>query len=372
MTEKLYIAGPECFYRNGTKMLGAMRAYAESLGFSVTLPNDYQAEECNNDPRTMADDIFKNCVVSMADSTSIICDLECFRGPGIDGGSAYELGMAYATGVRCYGYTRDKREMKWKYQDAALENGVLRDRSGRVLSWPELPFSPDIIGSTKIAEGDFKDCIHLLMTDLEEERKSGIMHMPAVVKNEAKGNGRKIYLCGPERYDRDAREKYVAMEKICIRYGFSPEFPAVIKTGGKEDPYRESCVTLLRNAELIRKCDYVLVNLNDFYGYEPESDTSFECGYAFAAGKKMLGYMDKAGKMIDRVPNLGKNSGYRDVNGCNVENFDYPLNLMFASSMDILEGNFETAVAAADQRTENADYSGKPSREDIIGRHCRA
>ena len=39
--EKIYIAGPECFYTGGCEMLGAMRKYAESKGFGVTLPNDH-------------------------------------------------------------------------------------------------------------------------------------------------------------------------------------------------------------------------------------------------------------------------------------------------------------------------------------------
>ena len=34
--EKIYIAGPECFYTGGYEMLGAMRKYAESKGFGVT------------------------------------------------------------------------------------------------------------------------------------------------------------------------------------------------------------------------------------------------------------------------------------------------------------------------------------------------
>ena len=38
--EKIYIAGPECFYKGGPDILNAMRRRAESLGFGVTLPNE--------------------------------------------------------------------------------------------------------------------------------------------------------------------------------------------------------------------------------------------------------------------------------------------------------------------------------------------
>ena len=39
--EKIYIAGPECFYKGGPDILNAMRRRAESLGFGVTLPNEH-------------------------------------------------------------------------------------------------------------------------------------------------------------------------------------------------------------------------------------------------------------------------------------------------------------------------------------------
>ena len=46
----------------------------------------------------------------------------------------------------------------------------------------------------------------------------------------------------------------------------------------------------------------------------------------------------------DRVPHLGAGQEYRDMTGANVENFDYPLNLMFSCSMKIWEGKFEEIV----------------------------
>ncbi|MPN55245.1 hypothetical protein SDC9_202925 [bioreactor metagenome] len=111
-----------------------------------------------------------------------------------------------------------------------------------------------------------------------------------------------------------------------------------------EDPYARAAQTLRRNAEHVRACDILIANLNDFHGWEPESDTSFECGMAFQLGKRLYGYMDSTLRMRDRVPSLGEANGWRDICGCNVENFDYPLNLMFASSMPVLEGTFEQVI----------------------------
>ena len=43
------------------------------------------------------------------------------------------------------------------------------------MPYAELPFSPTIIGSTKIVEGDFDDCLKMLMVDIEEEYKFKVM-----------------------------------------------------------------------------------------------------------------------------------------------------------------------------------------------------
>jgi nucleoside 2-deoxyribosyltransferase len=85
----------------------------------------------------------------------------------------------------------------------------------------------------------------------------------------------------------------------------------------------------------------IIANLNDYRGYECSNDVGFECGMAFQLGKRMYGYMDNAGPMKDRVPHLGEEKDFRDFTG---ENFDYPINLMFACSMPIFEGKFENVI----------------------------
>lgn len=107
--EKLYLAGPECFYTNGYTLWDAMRRKAEYNGFGVTMPSDNQLDMSSPDLRDHAKAIFQNCANCMNESTAILVDLENFRGAEPDGGSIYELGMAYARGMRCYAYTRDKR-----------------------------------------------------------------------------------------------------------------------------------------------------------------------------------------------------------------------------------------------------------------------
>jgi len=64
----------------------------------------------------------------------------------------------------------------------------------------------------------------------------------------------------------------------------------------------------------------------------------------FQLGKKLYGYMDNANYLIHRIPHLGEEKEFRDQTGSNVENFNYPANLMFGCSMKIFEGKFETII----------------------------
>ena len=50
-------------------------------------------------------------------------------------------------------------------------------------------------------------------------------------------------------------------------------------------------------------------------------------------------------RMKEKVPNLGVDREYRYMTGANLEDFNYPVNLMFACSMDIMEGRFEDVIA---------------------------
>ena len=349
--ECIYIAGPMCFYVDGYPRWYVMRDRAKIKGYDVSMPSDAQLEMDPVNLQKNAVTIFQNCARCMNQSTAIICNLEFYRGADVDGGSIYELGMAYARDLPCYCYTRDKRPMFWKYQGYAIRDGKVYDQKGRVLPYGELPFSPNILGSSKVVEGDFDDCLEVLTLDVEEKRKRAAFPAAAPVHSRtALDNGGKpvVYLAGPERYDADAAEKYAAMKELCAKkglYAIVPTDPVPgIPAADTDDLYTNAYLTFLRQQQHVRDCDIILANLNDFHGWEPDSDTSFECGMAYQLGKKLFSYMESTEKMIHRVPNFGPEKEYRDHCGCNAENFDYPINLMFSGSMPVFEGDFEAAL----------------------------
>lgn len=347
--EMLYIAGPACFYPRGYDLWEALRKKATYLGFGVALPNDNKLELNHADLRLNADVIFANCAESMNHTTTIVADLEQFRGSEPDGGTVYEIGMAYARGLRCYGYTRDKRDMVHKHQQTALRGGVACDLGDRPLPYGDLPFCPSLVGACKLVEGSFDDCMKTLMTDLDEEAKQRARgDKPATPAPEPKRIGApRVFLSGIERYEPDAVARYAEMKVVCKRYGLEAVTPLDGEQLICDDPYTRAAADLDRWQKSLAGCDMLLANLNDFHGYEPASDVAFECGSAWQQGKRCYGYMEDTSVMRQRIPHHGDDRDNADICGNAVENFDYPINLMFASSMPVFSGSFEQVVERA-------------------------
>lgn len=360
-TAAIYIAGPEVLYRGGDRELAWMRKVAEARGFRVTLPNDDPLALGNADRRRDADAIFENCAAQMNASDTLICDLDFFRGTEPDGGSVYEIGMAHGRGLRIICFTRDKRAMALKDPHVILKDGEAFDREGRRYPYAHLPFAPTIVGSSKIVEGDFDDALRQLQVDLEEESKSraGARRTSPGMEEDAEVPPDKfdptpterpfrVYFAGPDRFRFDAAEVYSRLRELCVPYGWeviTPADPApgVIPTDDP-DPWVQAYHLFDRYQQHVRDCDVVIADLNDYHGWEPNSDTSFEAGLGFQLGKRLFGYMADTRRMIDRIPNRGQAAEYADLSGAKAENFDYPINLMFASSMPILCGSLEDVL----------------------------
>lgn len=359
--ERLYIAGPEVFYTGGFTVLDAMRRKAEYYGFTVTLPNDRQLGLGNEDLRLNADAIFANCSRAMNESTAIIMDLEQFRGSEPDGGTIYELGMAWARGMRCYGYSRDLRETVYKHQGARLSDGKVVDEEGRELAYADLPFAPSIMGSAILVQGDFDDCLERMMRDIDRERvlkgmaaalcdpeKKCSGAAAATKENPGKIKQPVVYLAGPERFAPDAAARYAAMKALCLEHGLGALSPLDPLPGeasiATDDPFVRAGMLFARYASHVQACDIIIANLEDFHGWEPNADVSFECGMAWQLGKTCIGHMPDTRIMRDRIPHYGPEKNNKDIYGNDVENFSYPINLMFSSSMPVVEGNFETAL----------------------------
>ena len=161
----------------------------------------------------------------------------------------------------------------------------LQGPHGKEAPYKDLPFSPCIIASTKIAEGDYGDCLKMLMTDIEEEKKYKGLRGYSVDYTAAKtykSDRPVVYLAGPERYDKDAKEIYKKRKELCASYGLQAFTPADWAEGVEkmdtDCPYTAAANQFDSWQQHVRNCDAIIADLNDYRGYECSNDVAFECG----------------------------------------------------------------------------------------------
>ena len=141
---------------------------------------------------------------------------------------------------------------------------------------------------------------------------------------------KKIYLAGWDVFKPNAKEEGEKLKALCEKYGFIGLYPLDNECENTDEIYKG-------NISLINEADYVIANINTFRGYEPDSGTAFEIGYATAKGKTIAAYTSESRPLIEWV---------KDDNGYSVEDFGYPVNLMIASAAIIVTGDAEDALKA--------------------------
>ena len=157
---------------------------------------------------------------------------------------------------------------------------------------------------------------------------------------------KKIYIAGPDVFERDSikiGEKYT---KLCEHYGFIGQYPLDNVIDFNQVKRKIAQDIFKANEKLIDESDFVISNLNSFRGKEADSGTVWECGYAYAKGKKVYGYMENRCDYIEQFSSKKEDNGlFWDEEDRFIEDFNYPINLMIAcSTIEIVEGGFEDVL----------------------------
>lgn len=156
---------------------------------------------------------------------------------------------------------------------------------------------------------------------------------------------KKIYIAGFDVFKTNSKEIGQNYKLTCKEYGYEGLYPLdneIDETWSKEVA-REFIYT--KNIELIHKADIVVANANPFRGMELDSGTAFEIGYAQALGKKIMIYMEDTRSYVDKFEEKNEENGiFFDQKGMFIEDFNYPLNLMF-SDATIVQGGFKEALS---------------------------
>ena len=159
---------------------------------------------------------------------------------------------------------------------------------------------------------------------------------------------KKIYIAGPDVFEKDAIEIGKRNVELCKKYGFIGLYP-LDNVVDFNQPKRKIALDIFEaNKKMIEECDIVVANLNPFRGKESDSGTVWECGYGFGLGKKVYGYMQNTqnyAESFNADEKHEKEGMFFDNDGLLIEDFDYPVNLMIACSVEkIFKGDFETAL----------------------------
>ena len=111
----------------------------------------------------------------------------------------------------------------------------------------------------------------------------------------------KIYLAGPDVFEKDAIQEGTRLKGLCSKYGFIGLFPLDNEISGEGTSLEIATQIREANLELIKNADIILANLSPFRGLEPDSGTIYEIGYGSALNKKILGYTEDLRPMIERI-----------------------------------------------------------------------
>lgn len=96
---KIYLAGPDVFLPNAIETGGRKKAVCAAHGLEGLFPLDLPLDppEGAGGPEIAAL-IYQNCLTSMRAADAVIANAAPFRGPGVDDGTAFELGWMAAAG----------------------------------------------------------------------------------------------------------------------------------------------------------------------------------------------------------------------------------------------------------------------------------
>lgn len=104
---KIYLAGPDVFRRNALSRFVSLKRFANRYGHEGLAPLDNMLIISDDDKFTPVHSklIFEANLELIHKCDVIIANLDPFRGPGVDDGTAWEIGYGYSLDKVIYGYS---------------------------------------------------------------------------------------------------------------------------------------------------------------------------------------------------------------------------------------------------------------------------
>ena len=162
------------------------------------------------------------------------------------------------------------------------------------------------------------------------------------------------YVAGFYMFYEDATERADKYKTLCEKYGVIGIYPPQEECAEegpmyqpKDDSHSEGQKKWFnRDINHLKYCDMVITQMEDFYGTEVESGTSFECGIGASYGKMLYGYLEDTRSMVERIKvplHTRADNCLASEDGIMVEDFDFPVNHMF-KDFEIIKGDLEDCL----------------------------
>lgn len=109
MTQSVYLAGPDVFRQDALDMGTAKKRLCAQYGFNGLFPLDNVLDLSGLSPYQAGIAIYQANVRLMHEADLIIANMTPFRSPGMDQGTAFEMGYLTALGKPIHGYSLEDR-----------------------------------------------------------------------------------------------------------------------------------------------------------------------------------------------------------------------------------------------------------------------
>lgn len=155
---KIYLAGPDVFRPDVADWAESARELCRRYGFEPLLPVDHQ--------ETQPDKIFQSNIDLIRKAQIVAANLDPFRGPEPDSGTAFEIGYALALGKKVCGYVSRLETLAQRVESAenrseapAPYGNKLTDRNGLMIENFGLPCNLMLSVPANIVEGGLEGCL---------------------------------------------------------------------------------------------------------------------------------------------------------------------------------------------------------------------
>ena len=158
---KIYLAGPDVFRPDVAEWAATVRELCRRYGFEPLLPVDHK--------ETQPEKIFQSNIDLIRKAQIVAANLDPFRGPEPDSGTAFELGYALALGKKVCGYVTRLETVAQRVEAAenrseppAPYGDKITDRNGLMIENFGLPCNLMLSIPANIVEGGLEGCLQAI------------------------------------------------------------------------------------------------------------------------------------------------------------------------------------------------------------------